>query len=127
MFFESVDDVLFEHADGAEDADTQNIYFEGMRSLRMQRNDILNAIQESIDHNFALLIDDGNVSPGSDPDSDARSLSSIHEDQINEGLALESFINSANLNNQQDLERLNKRFSRVLNKPLAQKFFAYQP
>ena len=52
-FFDRADDSLFELADKAQSNQEQNLYFDSMREVRVQRRNIEKRFAEAIDHGFA--------------------------------------------------------------------------
>ncbi len=97
-FFEQADDSLFDLADRALNNQEQNIYFDSMREVRVQRRNIEKRFAESIDEAFAALTaaQSPNVAEARDEHISAESLALVQNDELEEMVAMDSSIARAN-------------------------------
>lgn len=97
-FFDRADDSLFELADKAQSNQEQNLYFDSMREVRVQRRGFEKHFSESIDQAFANLTSANPVvndeDTGRNFNSDALSL--VGNDELEEMVALDASIARAN-------------------------------
>lgn len=96
--FDQADDALFEFADKSDNTIQQDLYFESMRELRIQRRGIENSFSREITEAFRQLLRDPKASAKSRA-SVAKlsedSLSMVEEDELEEMVALESMVSKA--------------------------------
>lgn len=98
VFFDRADDSLFEMADKAHSNQEQNLFFDSMREVRVQRRGIEKRFTEALEDAFAALI----VSPSesaasaSADDFTVDGLSLVENDDLEEMVALDNSINRAN-------------------------------
>lgn len=95
-FFDQVDDSLFELADKSNNNQDQNIYFDSMREIRVQRRGIERAFSQAIDEAFAALMT-GEALPKSayDQSLTSNTLSLISNEDLEEMVAVDSTVNRA--------------------------------
>ncbi len=119
-FFDKVDDELFAMSDKAVSSTIQELYFEAMRYLRRERENIerqyLNAVLKGYD-------DFWQTQPGKKAAAGARSLeldeddfSLVENETLEIDLAVGTLINKGNNLFHRDLFALNKRFAKLLNR-----------
>lgn len=98
VFFDRADDSLFELADKAASNQEQNIYFDSMREVRVQRRGFEKRFAMAVDSAFACLatgeIQDKTAIYEEALDTDALSL--VHNEELEELVAIESSLNRAN-------------------------------
>ncbi|SFR74782.1 Protein of unknown function [Marinobacter daqiaonensis] len=116
--FDAVDDSLFELANNARSNNEQNRYFEAMREIRIKRKGVEKRFQSSVSSLF-------DRPPLADPDqqsqdqqaSQARpsadSLSLVHDDELEEQVALNAMISKARAYFQGPLLQLQTRFTTI--------------
>ncbi len=96
-FFDRADDSLFELADKAQSNQEQNLYFDSMREVRVQRRGIEKRFGDSIDIAFSDLISSEQASPAENhqnfsPDT----LSLVEKDELEEIVAVDTSVARAN-------------------------------
>ena len=95
-FFERADDSLFELADKALSNQEQNIYFDSMREVRVQRRNIEKRFADAIDDAFAVLASPQQQPVEREDTITADVLSLVQNDELEEMVALDSSIARAN-------------------------------
>lgn len=96
-FFEQADDSLFELADKAHTNQEQNIYFDSMREVRVQRRTIEKRFADALDDAFAALASaQPQPAERTEDDISADALSLVQNDELEEMVALDSSIARAN-------------------------------
>ena len=97
-FFDKADDSLFEMADRAESNQEQNLFFDSMREVRVQRRSIEINFSESIDLAFSSLSSADIPQLHSDVFDTIKSdtLSLVHDDDLEEMVAVDSAAARAN-------------------------------
>ncbi len=116
--FERLDDVLYTHADKAGSDKSQAAYFEAMRILRREREQIQSTFNKSVLGRFDRFWTHG---PGSVPnDAPNASFTSdelglVESDDLEEGLAITGMVSKGNNSFYRDLYALDERFSYLLN------------
>ncbi|WNO09638.1 DUF1631 domain-containing protein [Teredinibacter sp. KSP-S5-2] len=97
QFFDHADDSLFELADKAQSNQEQNLFFDSMREVRVQRRNIEKQFSSSIDEAFANLVSPSNESRDTPDDNIAvEALSLVQNDDLEEMVAVDSSISRAN-------------------------------
>lgn len=95
-FFDQVDDSLFELADKANNNQDQNVYFDSMREIRVQRRGFERAFSQAIDDAFAALMStEAAPKPSYDQSLTSNTLSLISNDELEEMVAVDSTVNRA--------------------------------
>ncbi len=98
--FEQADDALFKLADQATNNQEQNLYFESMREVRIQRRIIENRFFDRIDEAFASLLKEAkpleNTIPTISDEVSIDSLSLVDNDDLEELVAVEAMAGRAN-------------------------------
>jgi hypothetical protein len=96
-FFEQADDSLFDLADKAVSNQEQNLYFDSMREVRVQRRHIEQRLASAIDDAFAALASSQDQQAERyDEELSADALSLVQDDELEEMVALDSSIARAN-------------------------------
>jgi hypothetical protein len=116
--FERLDDVLYALADKAETNQQQAAYFDSMRGLRRDREQIESAFNKSVLGRFDRFWTHGPGSvPNDAPDATFSSdeLGLVESDDLEEGLAVSGMVSKGNNSYYQDLYALDQRFSYLLN------------
>lgn len=111
--FDAVDDSLFELANNARSNNEQNRYFEAMREIRIKRKGVEKHFQTAVTHLFshpprssaAMLAPDQNNQQTAD------SLSLVHNDDLEEQVALNAMVTKSRAYFQGPLIQLQTRFS----------------
>lgn len=97
VFFEQSDDSLFELADKAHTNQEQNVYFDSMREVRVQRRTIEKRFADAIDDAFAALAaPQAQTTDIAEQDISADALSIVQNEELEEMVALDSSIARAN-------------------------------
>ncbi|MCW8946452.1 MAG: DUF1631 domain-containing protein [Sedimenticola sp.] len=116
--FERLDDVLYALADKAETNQQQTTYFESMRSLRRDREQVESAFNKCVLGRFDRFWTHG---PGSVPNDapnatfSSDELGLVESDDLEEGLAISGMVSKGNNSYYRDLYALDQRFSYLLN------------
>lgn len=96
-YFDGVDDSLFEMADKAHSNQEQNLFFDSMREIRVQRRGIEKRFAQGVDEAFAELIEALKEKSASAVQSfSADALSLVENDDLEEMVALDSSVAKAN-------------------------------
>lgn len=96
-YFESADDALFDMADKAQSNQDQNVYFDSMREVRMQRKSVENRFMDTIEEGFARLVaQDERDSLKNSGELSAEALSLVQNEDLEQLVALESTVTRAN-------------------------------
>ena len=94
-FFERVDDSLFELADKAQSNQEQNLYFDSMREVRVQRRDIEKRFADAIDFAFVGLVSPDTASEHQSGFG-ADALSLVEHDELDQMVASDTAVARAN-------------------------------
>lgn len=117
-FFEKVDDELFSLSDKATSHTLQELYFEAMRYLRRERDNVergyLNAVLKGYDEFSASYPRQVSAKQASPKRLDEGDLSLVDNEALEEDLAVSTLISKGNNLYYQDLYALNKRFAKLL-------------
>ncbi|MCK7542869.1 DUF1631 domain-containing protein [Marinobacter bryozoorum] len=114
--FDAVDDSLFELANNARSNNEQNRYFEAMREIRIKRK----GVEKQFQHSVASLFDhppladadqQAQEKPTPQDSASADSLSLIHDDDLEEQVALNAMISKSRTYFQGPLLQLQTRFT----------------
>ncbi len=113
-FFDRADDSLFELADKAQSNQEQNLYFDSMREVRVQRRGIEKRFGDAIDFAFAELI-----SAETSHADDARSfspdtLSLVENDELDEIVAVDTSIARANQEYGEEIQLISLRLDSLV-------------
>jgi len=133
VFFDQADDSLFSLADKAGSNHEQNIYFDSMREVRIQRCGFEKRFAIDIDNAFAALAS-GSTSKEEPEYQDALgsgTLSLMQNDQLEEMVAIESSVSRANAEYAEQIQQISLRLDSLLavkvyqdNNPLSPKIIA---
>lgn len=110
--FDHADDALFELADKAMSNGEQNLYFEAMREIRIQRRGIEKRFGEQISNCF-ICLDKGSVQQSNVPVSDSE-LSLLGREEMEEQVAIDSMANKNSAPYTQQVAMLSARMDAVL-------------
>lgn len=114
--FDSADDALFEMADKAETNTIQSMYFDSMRLVRIQRNEIETSFTENIAeafHSFLLTNSQVNDS-GLHAAFSLEELSLVDETDMEEDLAVTGLVGKVKNRLAQDLFAIEQRLAEVM-------------
>jgi len=115
--FEQADDALFKLADQATNNQEQNLYFESMREVRIQRRDIEAGFFESIDLGFAALLNGASLPddiPTVNDEVSIDNLSLVNNEDLEELVAIDSMVRRASKEYATPIEHLNIRANYLL-------------
>lgn len=120
--FERLDDVLYDQADKSGSDRQQAEFFEAMRCLRRDREQVESGFNKDLLSRFdrfwiqgpvSLSLANANASAGADISSDEMGL--VESDDLEEGLAITSMVSKGNNTFYRDLYALDQRFSYLMN------------
>ena len=114
IFFDKADDSLFELADKAHSNQEQNVYFDSMREVRVQRRGLEKRFTESIDQAFAALVSGDYVPPHDTGDLTADALSLVQNEDLEEMVAVDSSISRANTDFGEDIQAISLRLDSLV-------------
>ena len=96
--FDGIDDSFFELANHAHTNNEQNRYFEAMREIRIKRKGIESFIQQTLEDSFEIPPEQGEKGLDSSEDIDIEDLTLVHNDALEESVAVDSMISKARAN-----------------------------
>lgn len=108
-YFDAADDALFDLADRADSNHEQNVFFDSMREVRVQRKSIEKRFFDGFDEGFARLVaadDRDSLVPDGELSADALSL--VQNDDLEQMVAMEASVNRANGHLASDVVRLSQ-------------------
>lgn len=111
--FDHADDALFEMADRAGSNHEQNIYFESMRTLRIDRRRIELDFSHALDAAFSDM--QGPVAKAETPEPSALKLCLVADDEIESVVAVEGMTARTMTQAADELSLLSMRFESLLN------------
>lgn len=91
-FFDAADDALFDLADKAQSNAEQNLYFNAMRELRVQRKGIERRLLECVDEYFARLVGPDERDRAFTTELKAEQLTAVDNDDLEQIVAVEAAI-----------------------------------
>ena len=95
-YFEAVDDAMFERADQAQNNHEQNMYFDSMREVRIQRKSIEGRFVAVIEEAFARLAGHDNRDQMSESgELSAEALSLVQSEDLEQLVAMEDMVDKA--------------------------------
>ncbi|MFL0810608.1 MAG: DUF1631 domain-containing protein [Agarilytica sp.] len=125
-FFDRADDSLFELADKANSNDEQNLYFDAMREVRVQRRGIEKRFADAIDLAFAELMSESGLGDSAhkfSPDS----LSLVEHEELDEMLAVDTSIARAHKLHGESIQLISLRLDSLLPVKVYQKNNPFGP
>lgn len=114
--FDRVDDSLFELADQATSNQEQNLYFDSMREVRLQRRSLEQRFFHRLDQGFAGLLDP-NAAPKrreADDEVSLDELTLVQNDELEQMVATEGMVNKANEQFAEPLQHLTLRMDQLV-------------
>lgn len=111
--FDAADDALFELADKAGTGGEQNLYFESMRELRLQRQAVITSYLEQLDHGFAPFLSEKSPQE-SEVEVNAETLSLMGHEQIERQVAIETMAQRQDSACKELLQQLSIRFDALV-------------
>ncbi|WP_347331222.1 DUF1631 domain-containing protein [Marinimicrobium locisalis] len=114
--FDKADDSLFELADQATSNQEQNLYFDSMREVRLQRRGMEQRFFQRLDQGFADLLNP-NAVPRQRHEQDEVSLDEltlVQNDELEQLVATESMVNKANEQFAEPLQHLTLRMDQLV-------------
>jgi hypothetical protein len=111
--FGSCDDLFFDLSSRAASNSEQNLYFESMREVRLKKNGVISAFKSEIESGFHTISDPiqaaaSNTATPQD-DTNQNNLSLVHNDALEQDVAISSMVKKARVNCQESLYHLNLR------------------
>lgn len=90
--FNNVDDALFEMADRSRNDADQNMYFDSMRELRLQRKDVVSRFSAGFAEAFDALVAAPKTNPPDEPQADADSMVLLKNDELEISVAVSGIV-----------------------------------
>jgi len=121
-YFDHVDDALFESADKAFSSQDQNVFFDAMRELRVQRQGIEKRFITGVGHAFIDLLQPNHAfeaPPAEVFTCDALSL--VGNDDLEEMVALDTSVSNANTHYGESIQHVSLRLDSLLPVKIYQK------
>ncbi|WP_027329636.1 DUF1631 domain-containing protein [Marinimicrobium agarilyticum] len=114
--FDRADDSLFELADQATSNQEQNLYFDSMREVRLQRRGIEQRFFHRLDQGFAGLLDPNAAPKRREPDDEVSldELTLVQNDELEQLVATEGMVNKANEQFAEPLQHLTLRMDQLV-------------
>ena len=127
-FFDQSDDALFELADRAMSNQEQNVYFDSMREVRVQRSGIEKRFALAINEAFACLASSaGDDARNVDTTLAQETLSLVNNDDLEEMVAMDSAISRANDQFGEAIQQISLRLDSLLPLKVYQKNNPFGP
>ncbi len=114
VLFDNADDNLFEMADRATSNADQTLFFEAMRTVRLQRGSILKSIGASLLQATEQMNGDTPATAVSFHAFELDSLTLVQPDELEQSVALDGMISRVNSRNQQALMHLSMRINSLV-------------
>lgn len=119
VLFDEADDALFELADQANNNQEQNLYFDSMREVRLQRRSIEQAFFQRLDSHFAALLNPQAERLGQTEDQredrvSPDELALVQNDELEQLVATETMVNKANSQFAESLQHLTLRMDQLV-------------
>lgn len=125
-FFEQADDSLFELADQAWSNQEQNLYFDAMREVRVQRHSIESGVSEAIAEAFAALTLRDHPASGY-TQARSRGPMGIYSDELEEMVALDTSVARAEENFAELLQQVSQQLDALVPVKVYQKNNPFGP
>ena len=112
VVFEQADDALFKLADQAANNQDQNLYFESMREVRIQRRTIENNFFDQLEGLFAALTEDNSAAEllsAVSEEIELENLSLVNNDELEELVAIDAMVARANKEHATAIEHITLR------------------
>jgi hypothetical protein len=112
--FNNIDDALFEMADRSRNDTDQYLYFESMRELRLQRQNIIKAFGQKFSEGFetALLVKDASDTDY-DFEANVESLSMVGNDELEISVAVAGIVSKITSQHSLPIMQLTKRIDHI--------------
>ena len=112
--FDKADDSLFELADQATSNQEQNLYFDSMREVRLQRRTLEHTFFLGLDRGFAALLEPGESNRQQREEASLEELSLVQNDELEQMVATESMVNKANEQFAEAVQHLTLRMDQLV-------------
>lgn len=113
--FDQADDALFDLADQAANNQEQNLYFESMREVRLERRKLEAGLFQHLDRGFAQLLDSAAAQAAESMDEvSLEDLSLVQNDELEAQVARDNMINKANDAYAESLQHLIMRIDQLV-------------
>ncbi len=122
--FDHVDDSLFEIADRASSNLEQNVFFESMREIRIQRRAMEKCFLLNIDQRFVALAEGGDIFAYNVSHADSQlpdDLSTISKEELEELVAIDSLVSKSLAQNKNALRVLALRINGLVTTVVSEK------
>ncbi|MBX2807584.1 MAG: DUF1631 domain-containing protein [Cellvibrionaceae bacterium] len=129
--FDHVDDALFELADRATSNLEQNVFFESMRDIRIQRRNMEQVFLDHLDKQFVELLDSSNANNSAGDNSDDQAerddLSLVGKDELEELVAIDSLVSKSWSHNKGALHNFAVRLNTLVPAAVSEKHNPVSP
>ncbi|MCU7813246.1 MAG: DUF1631 domain-containing protein [Candidatus Thiodiazotropha sp. (ex Notomyrtea botanica)] len=115
--FENLDDALYEMANKSDSNTLQNVYFDSMRELRKQRNNIDRSFNQEILRIYDRFWETGEVSvsqPSLDELSRDTEMSLLGDEELEDSLAITNMVSKAENRFTRELYAMGQRFTYII-------------
>ncbi len=112
--FDAADDALFELADNASNNHEQNLYFESMREVRLQRRGIEKQLWVELDKTFANLLSSEMEESSAPVANSLENLSVLGNEELELQVAMESMVAKALKGSAEIIQQIGLRFSTLV-------------
>ncbi|MCU7842692.1 MAG: DUF1631 domain-containing protein [Candidatus Thiodiazotropha sp. (ex Monitilora ramsayi)] len=115
--FENLDDALYEMANKSDSNTLQNIYFDSMRELRKQRNNIDRALNQEILRVYDRFWETGEVSvsqPSLDELSHDTEMALLDNEELEDSLAITNMVSKAENRFTREIYAMGQRFAYII-------------
>ncbi|MCU7915688.1 MAG: DUF1631 domain-containing protein [Candidatus Thiodiazotropha sp. (ex Gloverina cf. vestifex)] len=127
--FENLDDALYEMANKSDSNTLQNIYFDSMRELRKQRNNIDRSFNQEILRTYDRFWETGEVSvsqPSLDELSRDTEMALLDDEELEDSLAITNMASKAENRFTRELYAMGQRFAYIIGGGRIDERFAQQ-
>lgn len=127
-FFDATDDALFDMADKAQSNQDQNLFFDAMREVRVQRKGIERRFFDNLEEAFARLVGEDSRDVLKDSgELSADALSLVQNDDLEQLVAYEATVTRANRNYVRQLRTATESLSSVVSVAVNEKNYPFGP
>ncbi|NOZ52538.1 MAG: DUF1631 domain-containing protein [Gammaproteobacteria bacterium] len=116
--FDNVDDVLFDYADKAENNQQQRMYFDAMREIRVQKNNVEKSFGLNCEKLSNKILNGAHIKDctdkGADTEHSFTALSLVEENDLEESLAITNMVAKAHNLYREELIAIAHRYDHIV-------------